>query len=77
MTEREKKRTTHSSYRSFSYSFQSGGSDIPLGRVYVEDPDDWDVGDKSFAWLTAPQPPFILNSNTGNIFVSSQVREGR
>ncbi|XP_037789239.1 neural-cadherin-like [Penaeus monodon] len=61
----------------YLWKTQSGGSDIPLGRVYVEDPDDWDVGDKSFAWLTAPQPPFILNSNTGNIFVSSQVREGR
>nr|XP_027239505.1 neural-cadherin-like [Penaeus vannamei] len=61
----------------YLWKTQSGGWDIPLGRVYVEDPDDWDVGDKSFAWLSAPQPPFILNSNTGNIFVSSQVREGR
>ncbi|XP_042869830.1 neural-cadherin-like [Penaeus japonicus] len=61
----------------YLWKTQSGGSDIPLGRVYVEDPDDWDVGDKSFEWLGAPQPPFILNSHTGNVFVSSQVREGR
>ncbi|XP_037788849.1 neural-cadherin-like isoform X2 [Penaeus monodon] len=56
---------------------RGGGSDAPLGRVYVDDPDDWDVRDKVFEWVGAPHPLFTLNRNTGDIFASSQVREGR
>ncbi|XP_063588745.1 neural-cadherin-like [Penaeus indicus] len=56
---------------------RGGGSDAPLGRVYVDDPDDWDVRDKMFEWVGAPHPLFTLNRNTGDIFASSQVREGR
>nr|XP_045589087.1 neural-cadherin-like [Procambarus clarkii] len=54
-----------------------GGSKAPLGRVYVEDPDDWDLEDKTFQWVGPPHPLFSLNPNDGTIFASSQVREGR
>ncbi|KAG7168236.1 Neural-cadherin-like 10, partial [Homarus americanus] len=54
-----------------------GGSEAPLGRVYVEDPDDWDLADKTFSWQGSPHPVFSLNTQTGDIFASSQVRAGR
>lgn len=54
-----------------------GGSEAPLGRVFVEDPDDWDLGDKTFRWLGTPHPFFTLNTHTGDLLASSQVREGR
>ncbi|KAG7165215.1 Neural-cadherin-like 26, partial [Homarus americanus] len=56
---------------------QAGGADAALGRVYVEDPDDWDLEDKTFAWAGPPHPLFTLQNNTGEIFASKQLREGR
>ncbi|ROT70200.1 DN cadherin-like protein [Penaeus vannamei] len=56
---------------------QGGGSDAPLGRVYVDDPDDWDLRDKTFQWVGAPHPLFSLSRHSGDVFASSQVREGR
>nr|XP_045604889.1 putative neural-cadherin 2 [Procambarus clarkii] len=56
---------------------QGGGSDAPLGRVYVEDPDDWDLGDKSFKWAGTPHPLFTLSASDGAVFASSLVTEGR
>ena len=56
---------------------QGGGSDAPLGRVFVEDPDDWDLADKEFEWAGAPHPLFTLRPHDGTLFASSQVREGR
>ncbi|XP_042242200.1 neural-cadherin-like [Homarus americanus] len=61
----------------YLWKTQGGGSDAPLGRVYVNDPDDWDLGDKTFRWLGSPDPLFTLNADDGTIFASSQVREGR
>ncbi|KAG7170160.1 Neural-cadherin-like 6 [Homarus americanus] len=54
-----------------------GGAEAALGRIYVEDPDDWDLEDKTFTWAGPPHPLFSLQSNTGEIFASTQVREGR
>ncbi|KAK3859729.1 hypothetical protein Pcinc_034175 [Petrolisthes cinctipes] len=56
---------------------QGVGSEAPLGRVYVEDPDDWDLGDKTFSWTTSPHPLFTLDTRTGDLIASSQVREAR
>ncbi|KAK8754583.1 hypothetical protein OTU49_016757, partial [Cherax quadricarinatus] len=56
---------------------QGGGADAALGRVYVEDPDDWDLQDKTFEWAGPPHPLFTLQPNTGDIFASMQLREGR
>ncbi|XP_063847144.1 neural-cadherin-like [Scylla paramamosain] len=59
------------------WKVQGGGADVALGRVYVEDPDDWDLEDKSFKWAGPPHPLFTLQEDTGNIFGSSQLRERR
>ncbi|XP_068229143.1 putative neural-cadherin 2 [Palaemon carinicauda] len=63
----------------YLYKIQgSGGSvNVPLGRVFVEDPDDWDLKDKTFEWATSGHPLFTLDQQDGTIYASSQVREGR
>ncbi|XP_068208342.1 cadherin-related hmr-1-like [Palaemon carinicauda] len=61
----------------YLWKTENTGSEAPLGRVYVDDPDDWDVGDKTFDWAGKPFPLFTLNNDDGTIYASSQVREGR
>ncbi|XP_068212828.1 putative neural-cadherin 2 [Palaemon carinicauda] len=61
----------------YLWKTQTGSSEAPLGRVYVDDPDDWDIADKRFHWLGQPHPLFSLDSKKGTILASSQVREGR
>ncbi|KAK3860230.1 hypothetical protein Pcinc_033702, partial [Petrolisthes cinctipes] len=61
----------------YLWKTQGGGSEAPLGRVYVEDPDDWDVVDKTFSWVGSPHPLFSLSPSDGTIYASSQLREGR
>ncbi|XP_068213121.1 putative neural-cadherin 2 [Palaemon carinicauda] len=61
----------------YLWKTQGGNSEAPLGRVYVEDPDDWDIEDKTFHWMGQPHPLFSLNAHDGTILASSQVREGR
>ncbi|KAK4295368.1 hypothetical protein Pmani_032058, partial [Petrolisthes manimaculis] len=56
---------------------QGGGAEVDLGRVYVDDPDDWDLDDKTFQWAGPPHPHFSLHSHTGHIFASTQLRERR
>ena len=47
---------------------QGESPDTEIGRVYVDDPDDWDLPDKYFAWTGNSQHPhFNLNSGTGMI----------
>ncbi|XP_068219972.1 putative neural-cadherin 2 [Palaemon carinicauda] len=61
----------------YLWKTQSGGAEAALGRVYVEDPDDWDLEDKTFKWAGKPHPLFTLNSQTGAIYASTHIREGR
>ncbi|KAK3849099.1 hypothetical protein Pcinc_044133, partial [Petrolisthes cinctipes] len=61
----------------YLWKTQGGGTEAPLGRVYVEDPDDWDVVDKTFSWVGSPHPLFSLSPSDGTIYASSQLREGR
>lgn len=56
-------------------TLQGAGSDVALGRVYVDDPDDWDLEDKSFRWAGPPHPLFTLNPSSGEVFGSNQLRE--
>ncbi|KAK4300601.1 hypothetical protein Pmani_027211 [Petrolisthes manimaculis] len=56
---------------------QGGATEAPLGRVFVKDPDDWDLDDKMFSWVGPSHPLFTLNPHTGDILASSQVKEGR
>ncbi|RZF45194.1 hypothetical protein LSTR_LSTR009965 [Laodelphax striatellus] len=51
----------------FVYNYKGEAPDTDIGRVYVEDPDDWDLGDKSFAWTEGPHPHFELNNRNGFI----------
>ncbi|KAK8730326.1 hypothetical protein OTU49_008218, partial [Cherax quadricarinatus] len=39
---------------------------VPLGRVYVQDPDDWDAAAKTYAWRHY-QSGFFLNTSTGDL----------
>ncbi|XP_068229142.1 putative neural-cadherin 2 [Palaemon carinicauda] len=63
----------------YLYKIQDRGGrmNVPLGRVFVEDPDDWDLKDKTFEWATSGHPLFTLDQQDGTIYASSQVREGR
>ncbi|XP_071513597.1 uncharacterized protein [Panulirus ornatus] len=61
----------------YLWKTRGGGADAALGRVYVEDPDDWDLQDKTFSWAGPPNPLFTLQPNTGEIFASTQLMEGR
>ncbi|XP_050716089.1 putative neural-cadherin 2 isoform X2 [Eriocheir sinensis] len=61
----------------YLWKTQGAGSEAPLGRVFVDDPDDWDLGDKEFEWAGPPHPLFTLHPRDGTILASSQVREGR
>ena len=56
---------------------QERGLDASLGRIYISDPDDWDLDDKTFSWAGSPHPMFKLNEETGILYASSHLREGR
>ncbi|KAG9510290.1 Neural-cadherin [Fragariocoptes setiger] len=60
----------------FVYNYKGQYQNIPIGRVHVEDPDDWDLPDKSFYWEnTIAHPNFDLDPNNGTIFMRN-VTEG-
>ncbi|XP_065212799.1 DE-cadherin isoform X2 [Planococcus citri] len=50
----------------FVYLFEGAATDTDIGRVYVEDPDDWDLDDKYFEWKQYIDG-FSLNAHTGMI----------
>lgn len=51
----------------FIYNYNGEAPDTQIGRVYVEDPDDWDLPDKTFTWAESKHPNFSLDQNTGMI----------
>ncbi|XP_021942527.1 DE-cadherin isoform X2 [Zootermopsis nevadensis] len=52
----------------FMYNYKGEAPNTEIGRVYVEDPDDWDLGDKHFMWKDGIQHQnFDLDRNTGMI----------
>ncbi|XP_071628047.1 DE-cadherin isoform X1 [Temnothorax longispinosus] len=54
----------------FVYNYKGESPDTEIGRVYVNDPDDWDLPDKSFDWAS-PHDGFHLNTTTGMITLLS------
>ncbi|CAL4062889.1 unnamed protein product, partial [Meganyctiphanes norvegica] len=52
-------------------------SSVGVGRVHVSDPDDWDVGDKTWGWwLGRSHPLFSLNYDTGQLTMSNHAKDG-
>lgn len=53
----------------FVYNYEGQAPDTQIGRVYVNDPDDWDLPDKTFRFRNPLQwgRSFGLDSNTGMI----------
>lgn len=60
----------------FVYNYRGQYKNIPIGRVHVEDLDDWDLHDKRFMWENnIPHPNFHLDVQNGTIFMKN-VTEG-
>ena len=49
----------------------------PLGKIFVDDPDDWDSNQKIWKWHSAPNSLFILDERTGQIAMKANVPDGR
>ncbi|XP_042237522.1 putative neural-cadherin 2 isoform X2 [Homarus americanus] len=57
--------------------FRSEEVPIPVGRVYVEDADDWDAGDKTWAWKRDDRHPlFTLDAHTGHLTMNAHAHDG-
>ncbi|XP_051171041.1 DE-cadherin [Leptopilina boulardi] len=54
----------------FVYNYKGEAPDSEIGRVYVDDPDDWDLPDKKFSWASS-HDGFQLNPETGMITLLS------
>ena len=55
----------------FVYNYKGEAPDSEIGRVYVNDPDDWDLPDKRFSWISQHHDGFQLNPDTGMITLLS------
>lgn len=47
--------------------------ELEIGRIFVDDPDDWDLSDKRFYWRQGEPDKFRLDQDTGTIYMSSAV----
>ncbi|XP_055343968.1 neural-cadherin-like isoform X2 [Paramacrobiotus metropolitanus] len=63
----------------FVYNYMDKINNVEIGRVHVEDKDDWDLPDKQFTWAmgTEPSPYFDLNRDTGMITMKRGATEGQ
>ncbi|XP_050072812.1 DE-cadherin-like [Anopheles maculipalpis] len=66
--------------RIFVYNYKGESPNTEVGRVYVDDPDDWDLPDKTFQWDDATRNQsvdfFDLNRDTGMITMLQGTRGG-
>uniref|UniRef100_A0A8D8QW96 DE-cadherin n=2 Tax=Cacopsylla melanoneura TaxID=428564 RepID=A0A8D8QW96_9HEMI len=60
----------------FVYNYKGEAPDTEVGRVYVQDPDDWDLPDKVFKWRAGAHRYFDLNSANGMITMRNGTHEG-
>lgn len=59
------------------YNYQGQAYDTPIGRIYVQDPDDWDVPDKKYYWWAHEHKRFKLDTDTGMVTMKMGTRRGR
>nr|CAD7430770.1 unnamed protein product [Timema monikensis] len=59
------------------YSYMNQAPDSEIGRVFVNDLDDWDLPDKKFYWEGVEHPGFKLDEDTGMITMRHGTKEGR
>ncbi|EAA14580.4 AGAP009717-PA, partial [Anopheles gambiae str. PEST] len=59
------------------YNYQGQAPDTLIGRVFVNDLDDWDTSDKLFYWDEAENPRFKLDDTSGMVTMRHGAREGR
>ncbi|XP_065207824.1 neural-cadherin isoform X2 [Planococcus citri] len=62
--------------KNVDYSVPGPPPDVEIGRIYVHDLDDWDLGDKTFHWDGYEHPYFKLAENTGMISMRPDTRNG-
>ncbi|XP_037944912.1 DE-cadherin [Teleopsis dalmanni] len=68
---------TEGSSRIFIYNYKGEAPDTDVGRVFVDDPDDWDLDDKQFQWKNGiPHDNFRLNPSSGMITMLQGTQEG-
>ncbi|CAH0562384.1 unnamed protein product [Brassicogethes aeneus] len=61
----------------FVYKYEEFKQDIAIGRVYVNDPDDWDLNDKTFLLTDGDQSSFYLSQTDHSmIIMKSTTSEG-
>nr|CAD7427266.1 unnamed protein product [Timema monikensis] len=59
------------------YNYMVKAPDSEIGRVFVNDLDDWDLPDKKFYWEGVEHPRFKLDEDTGMITMRHGTKEGR
>nr|BAA05942.1 DE-cadherin [Drosophila melanogaster] len=64
------------SSRIFIYNYKGEAPETDIGRVFVDDLDDWDLEDKYFEWKDLPHDQFRLNPSTGMITMLVHTAEG-
>lgn len=63
--------------RIFMYNYKGEAPQTDIGRVFVDDLDDWDLDDKQFEWKSGlPHDHFQLNPSTGMITMQENTPEG-
>ncbi|XP_071515440.1 putative neural-cadherin 2 isoform X1 [Panulirus ornatus] len=58
------------------HTLQPQVTPVPLGRVYVQDPDDWASSSKTYAWRRH-QRGFFLDTSTGDLTMAASTPDGR
>ncbi len=59
----------------FVYNYEGLAPDTEIGRVFVEDPDDWDLPDKRFKFKDRYKwPDFALDEDTGMIIMKRGIQ---
>ncbi|XP_049940791.1 neural-cadherin-like [Schistocerca serialis cubense] len=58
------------------YKYKDQTPETDIGRIYIEDPDDWDLPDKKFFWNTHEHHRFRINEASGMITMKRNTPDG-